>query len=83
MFPYPDNSPSIVFQLLIDFFISLNIGLDLFHPEFFMGFWLLKTDRTFVPETAVDKNDNFLFCEDDIGFAREIEMDSVTSETGS
>jgi hypothetical protein len=34
-----------------------------------------------VPETTIDENSNFLSCEDDIGFAYKVVMDTITTDT--
>ena len=70
MLPDTNNRPAVVFQLLIHFCIPIDIGLDLFHPEFFPGLRFLKTDWTFMPKTTVNENSDSLFCEYDIGFAK-------------
>jgi hypothetical protein len=81
MFPDPNNGPALILKQRGIFFISLDIGADFFHPEILPGLRLLKTDRAFMPETAVDKNRDFLFGEDNIRLARKIVMDPVSSDS--
>ena len=72
MLPESQDGPTFGFELRIDIFIPIHIRLDLLHPEIFPGLGYLEIHRTHMPEAAVNKNGNFLFCEDYIGFSWEM-----------
>jgi len=67
--------------MVCGFFISFNIRINFFHPEFPSCFRLLEADWTLMPETAVNKNNNFLPSKDNIGFTREIVMNTIATDT--
>jgi len=61
--------------------IPVDIRTDFFHPEFFPGFGLLKAYWAFMPKAAINEDYNFLFRKYDIGFAREVKMDTIASDS--
>jgi hypothetical protein len=81
MFPDPDNGPALILKQRGIFFISLDIGADFFHPEILPGLRLLKTDRALMPETAINKDSDFLFGKDNVRFPGQIEVNPISFDS--
>ena len=73
-FPDDKNFPAFFAELAEISFISCNIALAFYFPELFVCFWYDAAVSTPVhmPETAVDKDDLFMFNKNQVRFAGQI-----------